>query len=175
MSEEIKLRAVVSKWANNQSVNSVIGFSGTPYLDKTEKMKINDDFSIGTSEISNIVYYYSLINGIGNFLKRPSVKIAENADSSTIIEKGVRDFLDLYKDKVYDNGLIAKLGIYCGTIPKLEEVVYPLVSKIVDEYGMKSDVILKFHKGNKDYPQPKDSQLEFDTLDKSISKILFLI
>ena len=175
VSEEIKLRAVVSKWANNQSVNSVIGFSGTPYLDKTEKMKINDDFSIGTREISNIVYYYPLINGIGNFLKRPTVKIAENADSSTIIEKGVRDFLDLYKDKVYDNGLIAKLGIYCGTIPKLEEVVYPLVSKIVDEYGMKSDVILKFHKGNKDYPQPKDSQLEFDTLDKSISKIRIVL
>jgi hypothetical protein len=78
VSEEIKLRAVVSKWAKNQSVNSVIGFSGTPYLDKTEKMKINDDFSIGTSEISNIVYYYPLINGIGNFLKRPSVKIVEN-------------------------------------------------------------------------------------------------
>ena len=76
VSEEIKLRAVVSKWANNQSVNSVIGFSGTPYLDKTEKIKINDDFSIGTSEISNIVYYYPLINGIGNFLKRPTVKIS---------------------------------------------------------------------------------------------------
>lgn len=175
VSEEIKLRAVVSKWAKNQSVNSVIGFSGTPYLDKTEKMKINDDFSIGTSEISNIVYYYPLINGIGNFLKRPTVKIAENADSSTIIEKGVRDFLDLYKNTVYDNGLIAKLGIYCGTIPKLEEVVYPLVSKIVAEYGMKPDVILKFHKGNKDYPQPKDSQLEFETLDKSISKIRIVL
>ena len=175
VSEEIKLRAVVSKWAKNQSVNSVIGFSGTPYLDKTEKMKINDDFSIGTSEISNIVYYYPLINGIGNFLKRPTVKIAENADSSTIIEKGVRDFLDSYKNTVYDNGLIAKLGIYCGTIPKLEEVVYPLVSKIVAEYGMKPDVILKFHKGNKDYPQPKDSQLEFETLDKSISKIRIVL
>ena len=175
VSDEIKLRAVVSAWAKNNTLNSVIGFSGTPYLDKTEKLKINEDFSIGSSEITNIVYYYPLINGIGNFLKRPTVKIIENADSSAIIEKGVREFFDLYKDKVYDDGLIAKLGIYCGTIPKLEEVVFPLVSKIANEYGLSSDVILKFHKGNKEYPQPQDSQFEFETLDKNISRIRIVL
>lgn len=175
VSDEIKLRAVVTAWAKNNTLNSVIGFSGTPYLDKTEKLKINEDFSIGSSEITNIVYYYPLINGIGNFLKRPTVKIIENADSSTIIEKGVREFFDLYKDKVYDDGLTAKLGIYCGTIEKLEEVVFPLVSKITNEYGFSSDVILKFHKGNNEYPQPQDSQLEFETLDKNISRIRIVL
>ncbi|MCB6473813.1 site-specific DNA-methyltransferase [Coprococcus comes] len=35
VSDEIKLRAVVTRWAQNHTVNSVIGFSGTPYLDKT--------------------------------------------------------------------------------------------------------------------------------------------
>ena len=39
------------------------------------------------------VYYYPLIDGVGNFLKRPVVKIADIADSSLIIEKGVREFL----------------------------------------------------------------------------------
>ena len=34
VSDEIKLRAVVTKWAQNNTVNSVIGFSGTPYLEK---------------------------------------------------------------------------------------------------------------------------------------------
>ena len=171
VSDEIKLRAVVSKWAENRTVNSVIGFSGTPYLEKAEKIKITDDLAVGTAEITNIVYYYPLIDGVGNFLKRPIVKIAEVADSSRIIENGVRLFFDTYKDAVYDGGLVAKLGIYCGTIEKLEEVVYPIVSSIAAEYGISSDEILKFHKGNKQYPQPADSQMQFDILDKSISKI----
>lgn len=171
VSDEIKLRAVVTKWAQNHTVNSVIGFSGTPYLEKAEKIKITDNLAVGTSEITNIVYYYPLIDGVGNFLKRPVVKIAEIADSSRIIENGVRFFFDTYKDTVYDGGLCAKLGIYCGTIEKLEEVVYPLVARIVAEYGIAGDAILKFHKGNKQYPQPADSQMQFDILDKSISKI----
>lgn len=171
VSDEIKLRAVVSKWAENNTVNCVIGFSGTPYLEKAEKIKITDNLAVGTSEITNIVYYYPLIDGVGNFLKRPVVKIAEIADSSRIIENGVRLFFDTYKNTVYDGGLSAKLGIYCGTIEKLEEIVYPLVARIVAEYGITGDAILKFHKGNKQYPQPADSQMQFDILDKSISKI----
>ena len=92
-----------------------------------------------------------------------------------IIEKGVREFLDIYKDTIYANGLTAKLGIYCGTIEKLEETVYPLVSRIVVEYGLGTDVILKFHKGNKQYKMPDDSQMQFDILDKSISKIRIVL
>lgn len=175
VSDEIKLRAVVSKWAQNRTVNSVIGFSGTPYLEKAEKFKVIDSLSVGTAEITNVVYYYPLINGVGNFLKRPVVKIAEIADSARIIEKGVREFLDTYKDTVYSGGLIAKLGIYCGTIEKLEQVVYPLVSRIVTEYGLAPDVILKFHRGNKQYPVPADSQMQFDILDKAISKIRIVL
>lgn len=159
----------------NHTVNSVIGFSGTPYLDKVEKIKVVDSLSIGTAEITNIVYYYPLIDGVGNFLKRPVVKIADIADSSLIIEKGVREFLDTYKDTVYADGLTAKLGIYCGTIEKLEETVYPQVSRIVAEYGLGTDVILKFHKGNKQYKMSADSQMQFDILDKSISKIRIVL
>ena len=121
------------------------------------------------------MYYYPLIDGVGNFLKRPVVKIADIADSSLIIEKGVREFLDTYKDTVYADGLTAKLGIYCGTIEKLEETVYPQVSRIVAEYGLGTDVILKFHKGNKQYKMSADSQMQFDILDKSISKIRIVL
>lgn len=171
VSDEIKLRAVVSKWAKNNTVNSVIGFSETPYLEKAEKVRISNDLAVGTAEIANIVYYYPLIDGVGNFLKRPVVKIAEIADSTRIVENGIRLFFDTYKDTIYEGGLSAKLGIYCGTIEKLEEVVYPLVSRVTAEYGISADAILKFHKGNKQYPQPADSQMQFDILDKSISKI----
>ena len=175
VSDEIKLRAVVNRWADNDTVNSVIGFSGTPYLEKAEKIAIADKLSVATAEITNIVYYYPLIAGVGNFLKRPVVKISDVADSSVIIEAGVREFLNSYKDKVYAGSLVAKLGIYCGTIEKLEEVVYPLVSRIIAEYGLSTDAILKFHKGNKQYPQPTDSQMQFDTLDNPISRIRIIL
>ena len=175
VSDEIKLRAVVNRWAENNTVNSVIGFSGTPYLEKAEKIPVVEKLSVATEEITNIVYYYPLTEGVGNFLKRPVVKISNITDSSVIIEAGVREFLNRYKDTVYAGGLVAKLGIYCGTIEKLEEVVYPLVARIISEYSLSADVILKFHKGNKQYPQPADSQMQFDTLDSSISRVRIVL
>ena len=50
-----------------------------------------------------------------------------------------------------------------------------MVSRIVAEYGLGTDVILKFHKGNKQYKMPADSQMQFDILDKSISKIRIVL
>ena len=175
VSDEIKLRAVVNKWRKIRPINSVIGFSGTPYLEKAEKIQVTAGSSVSSAEISNIVYYYPLIDGVGNFLKRPIVKIADLPDSSRIIDRGVREFLDSYKDTVYLDGTCAKLGIYCGTIEKLEEMVYPLVRSIVAEYGLSPDCILKFHKGNKQYPQPADSQMEFDSLDQPFSKVRIVL
>lgn len=175
VSDEIKLRAVVNRWTEEGTVNSVIGFSGTPYLEKAEKITVTDKLSVATAEITNTVYYYPLVDGVGNFLKRPMVKIADIANSSRIIENGVREFLDTYKDTVYQDGTTAKLGIYCGTIEKLEELVYPLVYQSAGEYGLSADCILKFHKGNKQYPQPADSQMQFDTLDSPISKIRIVL
>jgi type III restriction enzyme len=192
VSDEIKLRAVINSWnrvfdwddvnfsnftfKTKQTVNSVIGFSGTPYLEKAEKIDITDSLSIKNAEISNVVFYYPLVDGIDNFLKKPTVKISSNNDSLQIIESGLRDFLNLYKDKVYQNGLTAKLGIYCGKIETLEEVVYPAVAGIISEYGFEPDeVILKYHKGNSKYKIPPDSQLEFESLDKTISKIRVIL
>lgn len=179
--DEKKLRAVVNHWTETGNVNSVLGFSGTPYVESANKVPVAEKLSISTQEIANIVYYYPLINGIGNFLKRPIVKIAELADSSRIIEKGVREFLDLYRDTVYPGGLTAKLGIYCGTIAKLEEVVYPIVARVAAEYGLPASCILKFYRESsakqnpKKYIAPADSQLRFDTLDKPISDVRIVL
>jgi hypothetical protein len=171
VSDDIKLRAVVNKWTKEENVNSVIGFSGTPYLEKQEKTDVLSTLQISSIEIANIVFYYPLINGIGNFLKKPIVKISTK-DSKKIVEDGVREFLDNYLTTIYNGGLSAKLGIYCGLIGKLETVVYPIVKNIVNEpkYKLNDECILKFHKGNKDYPQPQDSQSEFDILDSPLSK-----
>lgn len=83
VSDEIKLRAVVTRWAQNHTVNSVIGFSGTPYLDKVEKIKVVDSLSIGTAEITNIVYYYPLIDGVGNFLSLTGIILSQEGDCPT--------------------------------------------------------------------------------------------
>ena len=170
VSDDIKLRAVVNNWTKEKNVNSVIGFSGTPYLEKQEKIDVSSTLQMSSIEIANIVFYYPLINGIGNFLKKPIVKVSTK-ESRKIVEDGVREFLDNYLTTIYNGGLSAKLGIYCGLIEKLETVVYPIVKKILNEpkYKLTDDCILKFHKGNKDYPQPPDSQYEFDILDSPFS------
>lgn len=175
VNEDIKLRKVVSRWVAEGSVNSVLGFSGTPYLEKAEKVKINDKLTLSMQDISNTVFFYPLINGIGNFLKKPIVKISDEETSTEIVDRGIREFLEIYRDTVYDGGLVAKLAIYCGTISKLETIIYPLAKRIATEYGLGDDVILKFHRGDKEYQQPVDSQLKFDSLDTSISKVKIVL
>ena len=174
---DIKLRQVVNKWTEKHSFNSVLGFSGTPYLDSAEPLNLTDEFSIKNTDLANVVYYYPLIEGIGNFLKTPDVKFADN-DTHTIVTNGVKEFLDKYRDTEYANGTCAKLAIYCGQIETLEESIYPLVAEIVSSYGLNpTDVILKYHGGNKQYPQPEGSETEFASLDTTISrkKIVLLV
>jgi hypothetical protein len=110
-------------------------------------------------------------------LKRPVVKISTNENYLEIIETGIRTFFDKYKDTVYPDGTVAKLGIYCGKdINHLEEEVYPLVERLVSELGMNpNEVVLRFHGGNKNHPISVDSKLEFESLDKHISKIRIVL
>ena len=167
---EIKLRQVVNKWTEKHTFNSVLGFSGTPYLDSAEPLKMSDALTIKNTDLANVVYYYPLVEGIGNFLKNPDVKF-EDSDTQTIVANGVREFLDKYRDTMYANGTCAKLAIYCGQIETLEESIYPLVSEIVASYGLNpTDIILPYHGGNKQYPQHEGSEMAFASLDTSISK-----
>lgn len=169
--DEAKLRKVVNGWTENGTITNVLGFSGTPYLDKKETIPITDTQSIKTSEMANIVDYYPLVNGIGNFLKVPKVFKSDSNVRSEIVEKGIRKFFDSYKDTIYSNGTCAKLGIYCGSIKNLEEEIYPIASRICSEYGLNpQDAILKFHEGNKDYPEPQNARSEFAVLDRPFSK-----
>ena len=167
---EIKLRQVVNQWTEKHTFNSVLGFSGTPYLDRAEPLKISDTLTIKNTDLANVVYYYPLVEGIGNFLKNPDVKF-EDSDSQTIVINGVHEFLDKYRDTIYANGTCAKLAIYCGQIETLEESIYPLVAEIVASYGLTpTETILPYHGGNKLYPQHEGSEAAFASLDTSISK-----
>ncbi len=180
---EIKLRQVVTRWATqSRSFCNVLGFSGTPYLEKAEEVTLGGSFNIRNTNITNVVYYYPLIEGIDNFLKRPEVKFADN-DPATIVSNGVREFLDKYKDTTYADGTQAKLAIYCGLISTLEEEVYPLVSGIVTEYGLNpTEAVLKRHKGSnskkagaKNYPEPEGSEAAFAMLDSPSSKVRIVL
>ena len=172
---DIKLRQVVNGWTKRKTFNGMLGFSGTPYLEKAESVKLADKFTIKNVELSNVVYYYPLIKGVGNFLKIPTVRYADN-ETETIIRNGVCDFLDKYKDTVYANGTCAKLAIYCGQIETLEEQILPQVSELVSSYGLNpTEAILKYHKGNKTYPQPEGAEAEFASLDTDLSHIRIIL
>ncbi len=189
--DEIKLRGVVNGWTNGGTINSVLGFSGTPYLDKSEKIAVlSSHFSVSSADeedtlkrelrtpniyfesekISNTVYYFPLLDGIKTFLKKLEIKSEERGLTSLqIIGRGVQDFRERYANKIYADDTNAKLAIYCGTIERLEAEVYPY---LIDELKIDKDKILKYHRGDskKKFPEPKDSELEFKLLDTPYSR-----
>lgn len=166
--DEIKLRQVVNKWNSKGNINSVLGFSGTPYLEKKEKIAFAENANFESEQITNTVYYFPLIDGIKTFLKKPLIKSEERGLTSLqIIKKGVEEFREKYAGKLYSDKTNAKLAIYCGTIERLENEVYPFLLAMD---GIDENSILKYHKGNKQFPQPQDSELEFKLLDEPISR-----
>lgn len=168
---EIKLRQVVSQWAENNNFNCMLGFSGTPYLEHAERVQMSDTITVSNTDLSNVVYHYPLIDGIGNFLKYPDIRTTDT-DSETIIRNGLNHFLDRFKEKVYAGGLCAKIAIYCGKIETLEEKIYPLVAEILQANGLNpSESILKYHDGNKQYSAPEGAEAAFASLDTSLSRI----
>jgi hypothetical protein len=170
--DEIKLRQVVSKWSRRGNINSVLGFSGTPYISKKEKIKFAENVAFESLQITNTVYYYPLLQAIKTFLKKPTIKETETGLTSLqIVKRGVEDFYKLYGEtsgtKGYGDNTNAKLAIYCGTIERLEEEIYPF---LVDKLKIEPDKIVRYHKGNKEHPQPKNSELEFKSLDTTLSR-----
>lgn len=169
--DDIKLRQAVNYWHSKANITTVLGFSGTPYLQSAEKIKAGD-YEFKFSQITNTVYYYPLVTAIRKFLKTPTVKIGQNLDRFQIIKQGIEDFDNQYKNKVYENGTIAKVAIYCSNIEVLEEEVYPFLT---GELKINPNEILRFHKGNKAHPQPEGSELEFRSLDLPISKKRYIL
>ncbi|TAF59675.1 MAG: hypothetical protein EAZ58_13585, partial [Flavobacterium sp.] len=125
--DDIKLRQAVNYWHSKGNITTVLGFSGTPYLQGAETIKAGD-YAFKFSQITNTVYYYPLVTAIKKFLKTPTVKIGQNLDRFQIIKKGIEDFDTHYKKTVYENGAIAKMAIYCSNIEVLEEEVYPFLT-----------------------------------------------
>ncbi len=165
--DDIKLRRVVTQWNGIGNINGVLGFSGTPYLSKKEEISFDENVKVKFSQITSTVFYYPLTLAIKKFLKKPRVEQVSGLNSLQIIKKGVDDFIKNYDNNVYDNGTIAKLAIYCGSIENLEEKIYPF---LVGEMKIDPTIILKYHKGNKKYKLPKVNETEFSSLNIPLSK-----
>jgi len=165
--DDIKLRKVVTKWNANENINSVLGYSGTPYLNKKDEVAITQNVRIKFSQITNTVFYYPLTTAIRKFLKKPRVEQVRGLNSLEIIRKGIEDFFNNYGNKVYNNGTVAKIAIYCGSIENLEEKIYPFLTDVMK---ISPEIILKYHKGNKKYKLPKENETEFASLDIPVSK-----
>lgn len=176
-SDDQKLRRVVNDWMAHHDFNSVLGFSGTPNMDPPLKVAVHDDLTIKCTQLANVVTYYPLIQGIGNFLKRPTVRYAD-LESESIIEHGVQEFLALYLDRTYTDGTTAKLAIYAPSIEDLEERVFPQVCSLCEAVGLNpNEAVLKFHNGNKQYKAPEEAKFEFEMLDSPLStkRIILLV
>ncbi|MBQ6472954.1 MAG: DEAD/DEAH box helicase family protein [Victivallales bacterium] len=174
---EIKLRGVVSKWAASGSVCTVLGFSGTPFLATAEKVHAGEGLEIKTSEIANTVHYFPLVDGIGSFLKKPTVQIVHDApDTLEIVERGIKEFLSRFQDKRYASGACAKLAVYCGSIARLEEQINPLAVRLCEANGLDpTSAILRYHRGNKEYPMPQGAELAFAALDTPHSTVRIVL
>lgn len=162
---DIKLRQVVNRWQRGGKIVSVLGFSGTPYLSGKDQdpVAVNEEVTIRFPRIANTVYYYPLIQAVRSFLKKPQVKIAQGVrERLELIRQGVEDFKVRFGAKRYADGAIAKLAIYCGKIETLEEEVYPFLT---GELNIPEAEILRFHRGDKDYPTPPGAELAFRSLD----------
>lgn len=169
-SDDQKLRRVVNKWMKQSNLNSVLGFSGTPNMDPPSRINISDELTVKCTQYANVVTYYPLIKGIGNFLKIPKVRYA-NLDSSEIISKGLMEFFEEYAATAYSDGTSAKIAVYAPSIKVLEEEIYPEACNFCSHFGISaSEAILKYHKGNKEYAVAEDAQFEFAQLDSPLSR-----
>jgi hypothetical protein len=169
--DDIKLRRVVTDWHAGGNITTVLGFSGTPYLQKADTINIAS-VNLKLTEISNTVYYYPLIKAVKTFLKKPLIQTGKNLNRLEIIKHGVQEFDALYRHKIYANGTIPKLAIYCTSIDDLYENILPFLTS---ELACVRGEILEFHGGNKTYPIAKENELAFRSLDLPHSKHRYIL
>ncbi|MGD0077145.1 MAG: DEAD/DEAH box helicase family protein [Sedimentisphaerales bacterium] len=178
---EKKLRQAVSILNQHGNINTVLGFSGTPYV--KSRIDIEKENSITLNQIQDVVYNYPLNLGIGKFLKIPDIRKA-NVKESVFIEQALQDFFKEY-DKTYKDGSKSKITFYCPSIEKLNESVLPVVKNWYNKKRKgKEAEILRYYtspsakknasgkeKGKiKSYQLPKENLAIFNNLDKPYSQ-----
>lgn len=167
---EIKLRQVMQRWHAGGNVHSVLGFSGTPFLEKPQEIKIGNH-TLKQRQMSTVVFHYALTDAVRTFLKQPTVETAYGLSAAQIVRRGTQEFLTRYGSTVYPTGCSAKLAIYCGSIERLETEVAPMVEQLFPGQ------VLKYHRGNAHFKAPTGADVQFAALDSpaSIHRVVLLV
>ncbi len=164
--QEKKLRQSVSILNQHKNVVAVLGLSGTPFV-KT-KVKVGNE-EIRLNQIQDIVYNYSLADGIGKFLKIPEVTKVEGVREKKFISDSLDEFFKNY-DITYSNGAKSKIAFYCPSKKVLHEEILPVINDwYANNRSGKENEIFKFYTADKEYPLPKESKAIFHNLDKPYS------
>ncbi len=166
---EKKLRQAVNILNQHQNVVNVIGMSGTPYIRNTVQI---GEATIKLNQIQDVVYDYSLADGIGRFLKVPEIKSADIRENE-FLKRALSEFFNDY-DKTYSNGTKSKIAFYCPSIKKLNEEVLPVVQDWYQKNRKgKEQEIFRYYSGvrkeDKKYDLPKENLAIFNNLDKPYS------
>jgi len=173
---EKKLRQSVSILNQHGNVISVLGLSGTPFV-KT-KVQVGEE-EIRLNQIQDIVYNYSLADGIGKFLKRPEVTKVEGVKEKKFISDALDEFFKNY-DITYSNGSKSKLAFYCPNTKTLNTEILPVIKEwyTVNRTGNENE-IFRFYTDpkEKEFKLPKESKAIFNNLDKphSTKRIILLV
>ena len=179
--DDKKLRQVVTNWNKTGAVvNSVLGYSGTPYLASPDKIPVANDCTLKFQQITNTVYYYPLERAVRTFLKKPDIRSATMNDPLSIIAEGVELFKERFWYTIYEHHTddertlktTAKIAIYCASIERLENEVFPYLT---NDLKIDPSVILKYHRGNAKYKMGKADDTAFAQLDTELSKIKIIL
>jgi len=164
---EKKLREAVNILNQHQNIVTVLGLSGTPFV-KT-KVKIGDD-EIRLNQIQDIVYNYTLSDGIGKFLKIPQVTKVQDVKETKFITQALDEFFSNY-DITYKDGTKSKVAFYCPNKKTLNENILPVIKNWFDGNRTgKYNEILIYYSVDKEYKIPKENLALFNNLDKPYSE-----
>ena len=171
---EKKLRQSVSILNQHNNIVSVLGLSGTPFVKTKVKVGIEE---IRLNQIQDIVYNYSLADGIGKFLKRPEVTKVEGVREKKFISDSLDEFFKNY-NITYSNGAKSKVAFYCPSKKVLHEEILPVINEwYANNRSGKENEIFKFYSDDKQYKLPKESKAIFHNLDKPYSdkRVILLV
>ncbi len=167
---EKKLRQAVNILNQYNNLVSVLGLSGTPYV--KSKVKIKDGIEIKLNQIQDIVYNFSLADGIGKFLKIPEVQ-SFSINEEIFLKQALSQFFSEF-DITYSNGTKSKIVFYCPSIKVLNQEILPVIQNwFAENRTGKENEIFKYYsdvkKEDKIYKIPKESLSVFNNLDKPYS------
>jgi len=172
--QEKKLRQAVGILNQHNNVVSVLGMSGTPFV-KTKVQVGNDEIRL--NQIQDIVYNYSLADGIGKFLKKPEVTKVEGVREKAFIIQALDEFFKNY-DITYSTDTKSKVVFYCPSKKVLHEEILPVINEWYSiNRSKKENEIFKYYSDDKEYKLPKESKAIFHNLDKPYSdkRVILLV